>query len=209
MDNLAEWKKQQRKQLIMAREAVAAHLHRQWSEAISAFIKRGLAQPQQMAIGIYWPFRGEYDFRPIAEYFLQHGATLALPEVVEKDQPLRFREWRPDTPMKNGAYGIPVPDDSPIVRLDAIIVPMVGFDPQGYRLGYGSGYYDRTLATYERQPLTIGIAFELQRLPDIYPQAHDISMHYIVTEAGIFQTKAHRLIPASVLRNSKPIPKKL
>ncbi|MBX3616774.1 5-formyltetrahydrofolate cyclo-ligase [Nitrosomonas sp.] len=203
MDNLVEWKKQQRKQLIATREAVAEHLRRQWSAAISAFLKQGLAQPQQMTIGIYWPFRGEYDFRPIAEYFLQRGATLALPEVVEKFQPLRFREWLPDMSMINGAYGIPAPDNTPIVRLDAIIVPMVGFDPQGYRLGYGSGYYDRTLATYEHQPLTIGIAFELQRLPDIYPQAHDISMHYIVTEAGIFQTKAHHLIPASVLQNSK------
>ena len=79
---------------------------------------------------------------------------------------------------------------------------MVGFDRHGYRLGYGSGYYDRTLATYEHQPLTVGVAFELQRLDSIYPQAHDISMHYVVTEAGIFRTKDHQLIPESVLQNN-------
>jgi len=62
---------------------------------------------------------------------------------------------------------------------------MVGFDSQGYRLGYGSGYFDRTLANYDALPMAIGIAFELQRLPDTYPQPHDIPMHYIVTEKGI------------------------
>lgn len=208
MDNLGDWKKQQRQQLIAAREAIAAHLHRQWSEAISAFLKQGLTQPHRMTIGIYWPFRGEYDPRPAASYFLQQGATLALPEVIEKNQPLYFREWSPDMPMKIGAYGIPVPDNSPIVRLDAAIIPMVGFDSQGYRLGYGSGYYDRTLATYEHQPLTIGVAFELQRLPNIFPQAHDISMHFVVTEAGIFKTREHHLCPAATLKNSESLAEK-
>ena len=95
--------------------------------------------------------------------------------------------------MKIGAYDIPVPNETKIVKLDAVIVPMVGFDQQGYRLGYGSGYYDRTLATYPRQPLTIGVAFEMQRLENIYPQPHDIAMQFIVTEAGIFKTKDHHL----------------
>ena len=90
--------------------------------------------------------------------------------------------------MRNGAYGIPVPIETNTVRIDAVIIPMVGFDQHGYRLGYGSGYFDRTLATYETRPLTIGIAFEMQRLDDIYPQSHDIAMHYVVTETGIFQT---------------------
>lgn len=202
MDNLPEWKKNQRKQLIAAREAIPAEHHQLWSRAITNFLKQGLAQAQHMTIGIYWPFRGEYDPRCIAECFLQRGATLALPEVTGKDEPLCFREWSPDTPVKNGAYGIPVPLETRIVRLDAVIIPMVGFDRHGYRLGYGSGYYDRTLATYEHQPLTVGVAFELQRLDSIYPQAHDISMHYVVTEAGIFRTKDHQLIPESVLQNN-------
>lgn len=202
MDNLPEWKKQQRKHLIAAREAIPAEIHQQWSQAITDFLKQGFPQPQKMIIGIYWPFRGEYDPRPIARYFLQQGAILALPEITSKNEPLCFREWSPDTPMKSGAYGIPVPLETPIVRLDALIIPMVGFDQHGYRLGYGSGYFDRTLATYERQPLTIGVAFELQRLDSIYPQAHDISMHYVVTEAGIFRTKDHRLMPASILQDT-------
>lgn len=199
MDNLLEWRKHQRKQLIAARETLSEVTHQQWSETISDLLKQGFPKLQKMNIGIYWPFRGEYDPRSTALYFMRHGATLALPEIVGKDKPLFFREWRPDTPLKNGAYGIPVPIEAKAVRVDAIIIPMVGFDHHGYRLGYGSGYFDRTLATYHPQPLTIGIAFEMQRLENVYAQPHDIALHYIVTETGIFRTENHelKLIPAS------------
>ncbi len=192
MDNLSQWKKNQRQQLIAAREAIPQTMHVQWSQSISHHLMHGF-QLQNRIVGIYWPFRGEYDPRPMAQCLLQQGVTLALPEVVAKNEPLHFREWSPDTPMKIGAYDIPVPNETKIVKLDAVIVPMVGFDQQGYRLGYGSGYYDRTLATYPRQPLTVGVAFEMQRLENIYPQLHDIAMQFIVTEAGIFKTKDHHL----------------
>ena len=199
MANLLEWREQQRKQLIAARETLSEKTHQQWSQTISDLLKQGFPKLQKMNIGIYWPFRGEYDPRSTAQYFMQHGATLALPEVVHKDEPLCFREWLPGIPMKNGAYGIPVPVNTRTVKVDAIIIPMVGFDQYGYRLGYGSGYFDRTLATHQPQPLTIGIAFEMQRLENVYAQSHDIAMHYIVTEAGIFRTEDHELnlIPAS------------
>ncbi len=198
MDNLLEWRKHQRKQLIAAREAISNDVHQQWNQAISDFLKQGFPQLQKMTIGIYWPFRGEYDPRLIAPYFRQQGATLALPEIIVKNEPLCFREWLPDTPMRNGAYDIPVPVEAKTVRVDAIIIPMVGFDQQGYRLGYGSGYFDRTLATYQPKPLTIGIAFEIQRLANIYPQPHDIAMHYVVTEAGIFRLENDALNLAAV-----------
>ncbi|AEJ00775.1 5-formyltetrahydrofolate cyclo-ligase [Nitrosomonas sp. Is79A3] len=199
MDNLLELRKHQRKQLIAARETLSEVTHQQWSQTISDLLKQGFPKLQKMNIGIYWPFRGEYDPRSIALYFMQHGATLALPEIVGKDKPLCFREWRPDAPLKNGAYGIPVPIEARAVSVDAIIIPVVGFDQHGYRLGYGSGYFDRTLATYHPQPLTIGIAFEMQRLENVYAQPHDIALHYIVTETGIFRTENHelKLIPAS------------
>ena len=193
LENLPEWKKNQRKLLIAAREAIPHSQHQQWSRIISDYLMQGFPQLQNLTIGLYWPFRGEYDPRVLAQHPLTQSVTFALPEVVAKNEPLHFRQWLPDTPMKIGAYDIPVPDGTPIVRLDAIIVPMVGFDKQGYRLGYGSGYYDRTLATYSHQPLTIGVAFEIQRLENIYPQSHDISMQFIVTEAGIFETKNHHL----------------
>ena len=99
--------------------------------------------------------------------------------------------------MKLGAYGIPVPDNTEPVNIDIVLIPMVGFDQQGYRLGYGSGYYDRTLAISEPCPLVIGIAFEMFRLDSVYPQAHDIPMDFIITETGIYQTKENKLISIS------------
>lgn len=200
MDNLPEWKKQQRKELIAAREAIPGKIYHQWSQAISGFLMQGLPQLHKKVIGIYWPFRGEYDPRSIAQDLIQQDAILALPEITGKHEPLCFRKWSPETPMQNGAYGIPVPVGTEIVRLDAVIIPMVGFDQHGYRLGYGSGYFDRTLASYESQPLSIGVAFELQRVDNVYPQSHDIAMHYVVTEKGIFQTKHHQSIATNVLQ---------
>ncbi len=186
MHNWQDWRKKQRIELIEKRKAIAQEAHRQWSVAITTALQTNFSILQNMKIGLYWPFRGEYDPQPIALYFNELGATLALPEVINKYEPLCFREWWPGAPMKNGAYGIPIPDDTPIITIDAAIVPMVGFDQEGYRLGYGSGYFDRTLATYQQQPLTIGIAFEIQRLDNVHPQPHDIAMHYVVTEAGVF-----------------------
>lgn len=201
MDNLLEWRNYQRKKLIAAREAIPVDVHQQWSQKITDLLKDGLFKLQKMTVGIYWPFRNEYDPRLIAKYFIQKGATLALPEVVGKDQPLCFREWLPNTPMRRSAYGIPVPMRARTVMLDVVIIPMVGFDQKGYRLGYGSGYFDRTLVTYYPQPLAIGVAFEIQRLEDLYPQRHDIPMHYIVTELDIFRKVAHALVPAPTIQD--------
>jgi len=189
VEDLLAWKKHQRKLLIAARENIPEKTHWEWSQAISGNLMQKLSNPQKMIIGIYCPFRSEYDPRSIARYLIQNGATLALPEIIGKDTPLCFREWSIDTPMKNGAYGIPIPVDTKIVQPDAVIIPMVGFDQQGYRLGYGGGFFDRTLASYQRQPLSLGVAFEIQRLEDTYPQAHDIAMHYVITEARSLQTR--------------------
>ena len=195
MHNWQEWRKKKRDQLIAKREEITQKTHQQWSLAISIALKKSFPDLQRMKLGIYWPFKNEYDPRPATLFFRGLGATLALPEVVNKHEPLCFREWWPDAPMRRGTYGIPVPDGTPLVTINAVIIPMVGFDQKGYRLGYGSGYFDRTLANYQQQPLSIGIAFEMQRLESVHPQAHDISMHYVVTEAGVFQNGNQGLIP--------------
>lgn len=180
-----EWRKQKRKLLITAREAIPQEVHQQWSQRISEFLKQDFSELNKLVLGIYWPFRNEYDPRLVAQYFLAQGAILALPEVVQRNQPLCFRQWTPETAMKKGEYDIPVPVDTAFVVPNALLIPMVGFDALGYRIGYGSGYFDCTLAQYSTPPIAIGIAFELQRLPDTYPQPHDIPMHHIITEAGI------------------------
>ena len=142
---------------------------------------------QNSVVGFCWPHRGEYDPRPAMNYFREHGATLALPEIVNKHEALRFRKWWPEAPMKIGAYDIPVPDNTDPVTVGAVITPMIGFDQLGFRLGYGGGYFDRTLVAIVPRPLAIGVAFEILRLSSVHPQPHDIPMDFIVTEAGIYR----------------------
>jgi 5,10-methenyltetrahydrofolate synthetase len=131
------------------------------------------------------------------DFILRHGAIAALPEVAGKHEPLKFRQWWGDAPMKTGAYGIPVPDATPLVSVGAMVIPMVGFDQRGFRLGYGSGYFDRTLASSVPRPVAIGVAFEIARLADLHPQPHDIPMDFVVTEAGIYRTAGNSLAPVS------------
>ncbi len=101
--------------------------------------------------------------------------------------PLEFRHWWPGVAMEKGVYDIPVPRDTPILLPDVLLVPPVGIDAQGYRLGYGGGYFDRTLAAMVRKPVCIATAFEISRIDSLDPQAHDVRMDFVVSETGILQ----------------------
>lgn len=193
MDEWQKWRKLQRANLVAQREAIPEKDYHRWSEAITLSLQQGFSVLKKHTVGSYLPIRGEYDPRPAMVYFREQGATIAIPEIINKDAPLCFRKWWHNAPMKQGAYGIPVPDNTEQVNIDIALIPMVGFDQQGYRLGYGSGYYDRTLAVSNPCPLVIGIAFEMLRLDSVHPQAHDIPMDFIITEAGIYQTIDNKL----------------
>ena len=190
MNDWREWRKYRRVELMDRRESVSGEDYLCWSSAISNLLKQGFPSLQKCVIGFCWPHRREYDPRPVMDFFGKHGATLALPEVVDKQEPLRFRRWWQEAPMKIGAYDIPVPDNTDPVTIEALIIPMIGFDNLGFRLGYGSGYFDRTLVAMNPRPLAIGVAFEILRLDDLHPQPHDIPMDFIVTEAGIYRVRA-------------------
>jgi 5-formyltetrahydrofolate cyclo-ligase len=136
-------------------------------------------------VGFYWPFRGEIGPHPLIRRLVERGARAALPVVVEKGQPLEFWAWHPGAPLRRGVWDIPIPAERQVVRPTALLVPLVGFDRCGYRLGYGGGYYDRTLAAMDPKPLTIGIGYELGRLETIHPQPHDRPMDAVMTEAGL------------------------
>lgn len=181
---IKDWRRQQRAALIDRRTAVPRAQLRDWHAAITDRIATGFPMLAAMTIGYCWPFKSEFDARFVIRHFRDRGASAALPAVVAKASPLEFRKWWPGAPMKPGVYDIPVPDRTEIVIPDAAIVPMIGFDEAGYRLGYGGGYFDRTLAAISPRPLAIGVAFELGRLPTIFPQPHDIPMDFVVTEAG-------------------------
>jgi len=187
------WRAQQRAALIARRAALPAAQRREWSAAISASLESCFPLLAEMTVGFCWPYRGEFDARFAIRYFRERGATAALPAAVDKAGPLQFRKWWPGAPMTPGVYDIPVPDGTEPVVPDAVIVPMNGFDERGYRLGYGGGYFDRTLAAAAPRPLAIGVSFEFARLPTITPQPHDIAMDFVVTEAGVHAVANARL----------------
>lgn len=121
-----------------------------------------------------------------------------MPVVVAPKTPLLFREWHAAVPMADGAYGIPEPAGSARTTPDVVLLPANGFDEFGFRLGYGGGFFDRTLATIDPRPLVIGIAFELGRLSTIHPQPHDIPLDYVVTEAGAYRRGPAGLHPIRI-----------
>jgi 5-formyltetrahydrofolate cyclo-ligase len=176
------WRKQQRATLIEQRMAIRHADRACWSERITVAIQRELAARPPARLGFYWPFKGEYDPRAVAESLHAHGIDLALPVVVRAKAPLEFRAWQPGERLESGVWGIPIPADGEVVQPDTLLVPLVGYDRRGFRLGYGGGFYDRTLAAMSRRPVTLGLGFSLSSLDTIFPQPHDIAMDLVITE---------------------------
>ena len=198
-DEIRRWRKTERAAMLERRLAASREDRARWNEAIAATITQRLPQLRQMLVGFYWPFKGEFDARPLARALLKEGARFALPVVVEKAAPLIFREWWPGKTLTPGVWNIPVPAEGEPVTPEALLVPLVGFDRQGYRLGYGGGFYDRTLAAITdrvgRKPLTVGVGFELSQIATIHPQPFDIPMDLIITEARFDQVRPGGLLP--------------
>ncbi len=118
------------------------------------------------------------------------GSLAALPVVVAEATPLAFRAWDKESALVPDRYGIPTPVDGEWLVPELILLPLNGFDAAGYRLGYGGGYFDRTLAALSPRPLAVGVGFEINRLASIRPELHDQRLDWIVTEAGAFPVNA-------------------
>jgi len=185
VDNLAAWRKSERERLIAARLAMPASAHKAASVAIARQLTAWFMPANPGIVGCYWPFRREFDCLPIMRRIVDLGGEVALPVVIRPRHPLEFRRWTPRAEMVKGVWDIPHPAEGPAVHPTTLLIPLVGFDADGYRLGYGGGFYDRTLAAMPHHPTTWGVGFELGRLETIHPQAHDAPMDHIVTEAGL------------------------
>lgn len=180
------WRKGLRREIIAARQTLERDARWRLARAVAKGVRHVLPDPQGRTVGFYWPIQGELDLRVLVEEWCEAGASACLPVVAEKQAPVEFWAWQPGMRMQPGFWNIPQPPERVLLRPDALIVPLVGFDPACYRLGYGGGYYDRTLASLDPKPLCIGVGLELGRLETIYPQPHDIPMDVVVTEIGSF-----------------------
>ncbi|RUU08723.1 5-formyltetrahydrofolate cyclo-ligase [Mesorhizobium sp. M7A.T.Ca.TU.009.01.3.2] len=181
--DVRRWRKAERERLIAARLAVSADARAVMSQRIADGLDAIIGQIAGRMVSLYWPFRGEPDLRSWMASINERGGRTALPIVIDKGQPLIFRAYKAGDRLEKGVWNIPIPAEGDPVLPDIVISPIVGIDPQNYRLGYGGGFFDRTLAAMPFKPLVIGVGYELQRIATIYPQPHDIPMDRVVTEA--------------------------
>jgi 5-formyltetrahydrofolate cyclo-ligase len=186
-DELRTWRKAERERLIAERERLDPATLERLRGRIDAHLERSFPGLAAAKVAFCWPVRGEYDARPLTRTLRERGAVTALPVVVGPGQPLAFREWHPGVMLASGPLGIPYPVDSEPVFPTVALLPMNGWDEAGHRLGYGAGFFDRTLASMSKPPAAIGIGYELARMRTIRPQAWDIPMGWVVTERGVYR----------------------
>lgn len=186
-EELKSWRRAERQRLIAAREGLDASTIERFRRCIDTHLERSFPGLATAKLGFCWPVRREYDARPLARTLRDRGAVTALPVVVAPGQPLVFREWHPGVALGSGPLGIPFPLDSEPVLPSVVLVPMNGWDEAGYRLGYGGGFFDRTMASLAVKPMAIGVSYELARMKSIHPQSWDIPMDWVVTERGVYR----------------------
>ncbi|MBM9402487.1 5-formyltetrahydrofolate cyclo-ligase [Gluconacetobacter azotocaptans] len=177
---LAAAKAELRRRLMAGRAhpARAAHAHETLSRRMLGCVRD--AVPAGAAVAAVWPLPGEIDLRALCARLHDHGYQVLLPETPPRGQPLRFRLWHPGARMVPGRFRTAHPD-GPAARPDFVFVPLLAFDRRGFRLGYGGGYYDRTLADLSPVP-AMGYGLAAQEVPEVPTGRHDIPLPVVVTE---------------------------
>ncbi len=177
--------------LARSKRRAAAASGSEAGERLRESFLSALPLPPAQVVAGYWPLPEEIDVRPLMTNLHLSGHVLVLPVVVGRGQPLIFRRWRPSLPLDAGVYGISVPSaEAPEATPGVLLVPLLAFDGEGRRLGYGAGYYDRTLATLRRAGdiLAIGAAYAAQRMDSLPEEASDQRLDWVVTEEGAIRT---------------------
>ena len=185
MDTLADIKKRARKAAGEKREAAHADLK---DSAPLKLVAHGFpVQPVPGAdiVSAFFPYQSEIDTRPLLGKLASEGWTTALPIVTKVGLPLLFRRWYPGEPTIPGKWDIPrPPEDAPLVEPDVLLVPLLAFDRKGFRLGYGGGFYDRTLALLrgKKRTVAIGVAYAAQEVDKVPHDSHDQPLDFIMTD---------------------------
>ncbi len=179
--DVARWRKAERERLLGERIALSEQYRAEQTLGIGRALDQILAKVPLITVSVYWPIRAEPDLRAWMGALSGLGVRVALPVAIALGQPLVFREWHPQARLARGLWKIPYPADGAEVVPNVTIAPLVGFDGACYRLGYGGGFFDRTLAKLNPRPLAIGVGYPGAELKTIFPQLHDVPMDWIVT----------------------------
>ncbi len=183
-----------RQQLVAERLHLPDRLAR--AEALQRVLRVWLVDRPDVVIGAYWPIKGEFDPLPALFRWQEAGMEadalnarqkrrIGLPVINKIDRTLSFYTWYPGCPMEEDAYGIPKPKDTELIQPTLLFVPCVGYGPGGYRLGYGGGFYDRTLAQLQPRPFTVGLGYTHGFLSDLEPEPHDVPLDAILNDNGV------------------------
>jgi 5,10-methenyltetrahydrofolate synthetase len=184
--DVQRWRKAERRRLIALRSALSEDYRAQQTVEITKGLdglltRLAFASP---VISGYWPIAAEPDLRSWMKAMRSSGVRVALPVALKLGEPLVFRDWSADARMARGLYNIPYPADGEVVVPDIVLAPLIGFDAHCFRLGFGGGFFDRTLAALRPGPVAIGVGYAEAEIRTIYPQPHDVRMDWVVTGKG-------------------------
>jgi 5-formyltetrahydrofolate cyclo-ligase len=154
------------------------------SRVISDRLLRWLRTMPVTRLAFFWPTRAEPEITAAIVTWMAESPQRVASLPVTVGQLLEFAPWTPRSAMRQGAFGIQIPDTTERIKPQLLVVPCVGIDEQRYRLGYGAGFYDRTLAAFPVRPSTVGIAFDCGRVKSIDPRPHDVPLDLGLTESG-------------------------
>ena len=191
-------KKTLRERLVQQRLRLEDRLAR--IDALQDILRIWLIGRPDTVIGAYWPIKGEFDQLPALHRWKEDGELMdepqrrriGLPVVDKLHKTLSFHAWYPGCEMEEDAYGIPKPKNTELIVPTLLVVPCVGYGPGGYRLGYGGGFYDRTLAALQPRPFTVGLGFTNGFIDDFEPEPHDEPLDAILNDNGVVWPVARR-----------------
>ena len=182
-------KRSLRRQLQAERLAMSDRHQR--SVHLQEVLRVWLVSRGERTVGAYWPIKGEFDALPALFRWseAEGDRRIGLPVINRETKQLRFHVWFPGCPMEEDAYGIPKPKDTEAFEPQLLLVPCVGFGPNGLRLGYGGGFYDRTLAALQPRPFTVGVGYAHGFVPWLEGEPHDVPLDAVLTEDGVVHAR--------------------
>jgi 5-formyltetrahydrofolate cyclo-ligase len=185
-ETIEEAKGALRRKAHAARAAMSQGARAEAAIAVTQYFFDTIALAPQDVVAAYWGIRDELDCQPILVRLMDRFQPVVLPVVMGPEAPLELRIWEQGAALYPSGFGTLAPSElAPQAEPDVVLMPLLGFDKAGTRLGYGGGYYDRTLAGMSKKPRLIGLAFAAQELDAIPRQEHDIPLDAVVTEAGV------------------------